>query len=847
MQAIRRGFRPAAVGISVFLFLMLLQSFRWPTRTSAEAPRRVLVIHSYHQEFPWTRLTDHAMRETLDASGLPIEYFTEYLDTKRYDPAVVYPEMERVCSRKFHGVRFDVVFVSDNDALEFVLSRRERLCPDVPIVFSGINRYRPEMLTGHRRVTGVAEETEMGRTVELALGFHPGARMVVGVSDGLTSAQLHMAQFKDVAARYQGRPEFVALEGLSTEELLDAIRRLPADAVVLHFSFFRGREGRQYSLRESVELITANSAAPVYTLWDWKVNWGVVGGQVSSGTHQGRLAAELILRILGGESADDIPVLRERTTVPMFDYPAMVRFGLTEDQLPAGSVVLHRPASLYREHSTFFLWGGVLFAVQLVIISGLVLSIFRRRSAEAALHESEAKYRSIFENAIEGIFRSTAEGRFVSVSPSFARMYGYESPEELIRSVQDIGTELYTEPQARERLIERLRESEVVSEFEQQVRRKDGSIGWVSVSARPVRARDGRLLYLEGFAVDITERKKAEDELRRQTVLFRNLFEGSPEAIAILDDQDRVLEVNRSFEKVFGYSELEARGREINDLVAPGPYREDARQVSDAVIRDGWIVEKEAVRCTKDGRPVDVSLIGYPIVVDGRQIGAYAIYRDITDRKRAEDALRSSLLEKESLLREVHHRVKNNLQVISSLLQLQTRKLQHPDVLGFVRDTQNRVRSMGLLHEALYRSGNLARISFPQYVKNVCAHVARSYAPGTGNIRLHCEIDEVTLDLDSAIPAGLIINELVSNAYKHAFPSGSEGEIRVELKIAPGGRLLLRVSDNGVGLGSEVDPEHSESLGLLLVRNLSSQLEGRYSVTSGRGTTFEIEFPAAPA
>jgi PAS domain S-box-containing protein len=139
---------------------------------------------------------------------------------------------------------------------------------------------------------------------------------------------------------------------------------------------------------------------------------------------------------------------------------------------------------------------------------------------------------------------------------------------------------------------------------------------------------------------ELAERVQAEEELRRQTTLFRNLFASSPEAIAVLDQDDRILEVNRSFETLFGYLETEAQGQHINDLVSPGQYLDDARDVSQAVIGNGQIVEKEAVRCTKDGRPVDVSLIGYPIVVDQRLIGAYAIYRDITERKQAEEEIR---------------------------------------------------------------------------------------------------------------------------------------------------------------------------------------------------------------
>jgi two-component sensor histidine kinase len=231
----------------------------------------------------------------------------------------------------------------------------------------------------------------------------------------------------------------------------------------------------------------------------------------------------------------------------------------------------------------------------------------------------------------------------------------------------------------------------------------------------------------------------------------------------------------------------------------------------------------------------------------GVYAGTIGVLVDITERKRAEDELRASLEEKESLLKEVHHRVKNNLQVISSLLKLQARKVQTPDAQGFLRDTQNRINSMALLHETLYRSGNLAKVGLPQYVKNVCTLVARSHASGAEKIRLRHEIVDVTLDLDRAIPAGLIISELVSNAFKHAFPSRSKGEILVEVQSAPEHQLVLRVSDNGIGLPAAADPQNAETLGLLLVRNLTRQLDGHMSVSSGQGTIIEIVFPAQPS
>jgi PAS domain S-box-containing protein len=220
------------------------------------------------------------------------------------------------------------------------------------------------------------------------------------------------------------------------------------------------------------------------------------------------------------------------------------------------------------------------------------------------------------------------------------------------------------------------------------------------------------------------------------------------------------------------------------------------------------------------------------------------IFFDVTDRKKAEEALKSSLAEKESLIKEVHHRVKNNLQIISSLLNLQGRKVQNPELQSFLQDTQNRVRSMALLHETLYQSGNLAKVDLPRYVRSICAHLARSCGGDAAGVRLNQDIADVALEIDQAIPVGLIISELVTNAFKHAFSTKSEGEITVELQASGEQHLVLRVSDNGIGFDAETRSHSSETLGLVLVRNLSRQLDGQLSITGEQGTVFEIVFPA---
>lgn len=214
---------------------------------------------------------------------------------------------------------------------------------------------------------------------------------------------------------------------------------------------------------------------------------------------------------------------------------------------------------------------------------------------------------------------------------------------------------------------------------------------------------------------------------------------------------------------------------------------------------------------------------------------------------RHEEALQTSLREKEVLLKEIHHRVKNNLQVISSLLNLQSGAASDPAVLAMLAESRNRIKSMALIHEKLYQSKGLARIDFAEYVRSLTNHLYRTYVVNSNLIRLELAVENVQLNVDAAIPCGLMLNELVSNSLKYAFPHGQSGKICVKLARAGDDRLILIVHDNGVGLPQDLDVKNSKSLGLKLVQILSKQLEGDLSFHSENGTEFRVAFPSQGA
>jgi two-component sensor histidine kinase len=225
-------------------------------------------------------------------------------------------------------------------------------------------------------------------------------------------------------------------------------------------------------------------------------------------------------------------------------------------------------------------------------------------------------------------------------------------------------------------------------------------------------------------------------------------------------------------------------------------------------------------------------------------VALVGVAREITERKRIDEKVKASLKEKEVLLKEVHHRVKNNLQVISSILNLQGEKITNQEMLNLLRETQNRVRSMALVHEELYQSETLSWVDIGDYARRLSTTLFHSYRPEAVDLRLELDIGDVRVPVDEAVPCGLIINELLSNAMKYAFVGRRRGRVSVSFhQVAD--QFVLEVSDNGVGVPRGLDVNAAETLGLQLVATLTRQLRGSIEFVRRRGTTFTVKFPVS--
>jgi PAS domain S-box-containing protein len=482
-------------------------------------------------------------------------------------------------------------------------------------------------------------------------------------------------------------------------------------------------------------------------------------------------------------------------------------------------------------------------------------NITERKKAEEWLRESEERYRAFVENSSEGIWRVEMlepipvdlppaqqlallfeRGYIAECNQPFARICGYEHPRELIGGTL---THLFPLSQDEDR---RTIEAFVAAGY-----RLTAFESVLSPPSSPVREvlhnitgtiEAGRLVRIWWSVSDITERKEADRRLR----LLAHTITSARDCVTITNLEDRVLFVNDAFLDTYGYKEDDILGQDIAILRVGELAAVEMNEIRKETLGGSWY--GEVLNRRADGTVFPVEL--WTSIVrndDNEPVAMVGVARDITARKRADEALRNSLREKEVLLKEIHHRVKNNLQVISSLLSLQSEYLKDEAMIKVFKESQNRVKSMALIHEKLYQSANLAEIEFSDYLRELTTQLFRSYGIGAHGVSLNVHASEVLLAVDRAIPCGIIVNELVTNALKYAFPDGRGGRIDIDLHPVSDDQIWLAVRDNGVGFPADVDFETSDSLGLTLVRMLADQVQGEVILqTAERGAEFIMTF-----
>jgi PAS domain S-box-containing protein len=453
------------------------------------------------------------------------------------------------------------------------------------------------------------------------------------------------------------------------------------------------------------------------------------------------------------------------------------------------------------------------------------------------LRASEARYQRAVNGANEGIWEFIPATCETYLSPRWKQLLGYED-DELPRLQTSVFERLHPEDKSRgmEALREHL-EKGTLYNVEYRLRCKDGEYRWFSSRGQAERDEHGQPLRMTGFLSDITERKEAEQALRKQYETYQDILTTTLDGFWLVDFQGNILDVNDSYCRQSGYSRQELLTMHPFDLDVTENESDTADHIQ-RMLGGDCLSRFETIHRRKDGSTWNVE---NSVGVSNQAGGQFVVFlRNITKRKKNEEMLAHSLQEKDVLLQEIHHRVKNNLQVVHSMLSLQARRIADSDSRMLFAASMNRVYTMSMIHERLCHAKDLASIDFNAYLKLLVDAILTTYSsPG---ITCVVETEPVFLDLTTATPCGLIIHELVTNSITHAFSEGQEGIIRVGLHKHSPEFMVLTVEDNGIGYQPDLQAG-SSSLGLEIVKGLTAQIHGTLEASTVDGSRTSITFP----
>jgi two-component system sensor histidine kinase/response regulator len=894
---------------ALFLFLALAGpvSVR-PAEATPHPTRHLLLLHSYHKGMKWVDDITTGFTQTVQDRFPGVEFHVEYMDTKRVVGAEHLENLYRDYRYKAARQKYDLVATADDAALRFALRHQRELFPDTPLVFCGVNNFSPELIAGNQHVTGILEKLSVRETVETALALQPGMKRMYIINDRTDSGKGLRKAISAEIAPLADRLEITWLEDHTVEELAAIVRQLPVDAFVLRSAFFLDKAGQTLpNEQDSFAVIDRYCNAPIYSLWDFYLGLGIVGGKLISGTAQGQAAGQMAIRILNGEKPSAIPVVTESPNRFMFDFPGLERFGISKASLPKGSIVINAPRPFYAIDKTLT-WLTVAFTVSVTGILVLLASTIRRRkemerllrasrdrllrqqSSLVKLSKSEIFSGDDLDWTIRFLLEEDARQmdvervslwRFTDDQTAICCEDLYEkSPDAHSR-----GTELQAEwypayfaalsteesivaddahrhPQTREFSESYLSPHGISSMLDVPIRLNGRTVGVLChehVGPSLVWSIEQHyfaiaLSNLISLALEQHQRKKSAEALHRSEVKFRELFNNAGDAIIMHDLQGGILEINQQVCDRFGYRREELLGSEIVRIIYP-EYIHLLREQLDLLGESGRAIFETAF-IRQDGTAIPIEINSCVIENEAMTV-VLSIARDISGRKEV-DRL------KDEMLSAVNHELRTPLTAILGYTSFMMENRQNVE---FFDEYLNAVSvAAGRLNELVTNFLDLQKLKASRHALAVnpvaiptLIEEARTLFANTS--RHHTLVVETAPDLpDLAGDAEQllrVVTNLVSNAYKYS-PDGGTVTIRATRN---GDEMIIQVEDQGIGIQPEVREliferffraDNSDrrkiggtGLGLALVREIVRLHAGRVWVEStiGKGSTFFVALP----
>ena len=555
---LRKLRNPLPLGLLLFTVLLVLQ-FSIPSlvlpQQQASPPhsaKQILVLYTYGGGITSYQKATGAFFSVLTSRGLNNDdVFLEYLDLQRNNSSAYRRRVANLLLDKYGKRDVGLIVTVHTGALEFLLKECRGLFPDLP-VFSFLTAW-PELIetrnTG-RRILLRPQSMDMGGTLEVALKMFPETRKVVFVVGAAPADKRLEYEARRNFEPWRDKVEIEYTSDRTYEEMLQLVATLPRRTIVIYCDVFSDVTWRTFTPLEVGKMVVKAANVPVFCVWDTLMGSGTIGGSLLSFEAEGAYAAKVALDMLDRKIVLTKPV----TTIAsgktyMFDSQQLKRWGVNESVLPKGSIVVNREFTLWDYR--YYIIGIIAFCLaETALVIFLVVQRRRKKVAEESLRNAEAKYRSIFEGGLEGIYETSVEGESLTANPAMVKMLGYDSEDEVRSSITDSANQLWVNSSERSRYIHLLETQDEARGFEAQIWRRDRTKIWVSINGRRVIGPDGRTLFYSAFVEDITERKRAEAALRESQERFRQVAENVGDFIWEVDADGLYLYTSPSVKKI---------------------------------------------------------------------------------------------------------------------------------------------------------------------------------------------------------------------------------------------------------------------------------------------------------
>lgn len=797
--------------------------------------KKVLVIHSYHQGLLWTDNISRGIENAFSKWVVQADLYFEYLDTKRFSGEDYFESLLLMEKSKVRNNQspYDVIICADNNALAFLRKNRESLYPGVPIVFCGINNYQPTLIEGMDKSTGVIEFTDYRATLEVMRQNHPDAEKVIVVVDRTPTGDAIAADFQPMEEIFRKDFHFEYYRDFLLSEVPEKLRNLNEEDLIYLLAFNRDRENQFISYSDAAHLFRDKSPVPVYGSWDFYFGKGIVGGIITSGVAQGEVAGELAIEILQGRKASDLPVVSRSINRYMFDHQELKRFGISTHRLPDDSLIINAPPSFYERNQS---WLNIIAALSVL---ALLFSLWRNNHQKQKARQLK-KMNQQLEEKVKARTQELSDTNRGLTQEIVERKKLETNLQEKERIVRKKLNAIYDNTIA----INSLELPDIIDAESIQSMMMDFYETTGILSA--ILDLEGNILVAAGWQDICTKFHRINPESAKHcresdTELTRDIKPGKFKTYKcknnLWDMATPLVIAGKQFGNIFFgqfFFDDESIDREF--------FRAQARKYG--------FDEKEYLaaleRVPRFNREYVERAMGFYVklseMISQLSFRNIQMARTVNELNKAKETINDQLEEKQRLLRELKHRIKNSFSIIYSMLRLQTYEGLSEKENSLMSNIMQRVQTISHLYSLFDTTEDSTSVDLSVYCHSIVASLKQAYTGIANKVTLTTHCEKINTDMKKASTLGLCINEIITNSLKYAFPSDNEGEILVEIK-RHGDSLSLAIRDNGIGLPADFDIHQSSGLGTSLVYGMVQQMNGTISVKGSEGTAYTISIP----